>query len=270
MLRTHIHWIPILMFHEVVPDKTDAIPPYAVTQTQLHDILHDFARRGYTSGTLEQVVSALSEGGQKQNRTGMTNGSKRQVVLTFDDGTSDFLEHALPILQEFRFTATIFAVAGMVGGQREWKSLPGQPPLAPVPLMSATELRTLHEMGFTIGSHTVSHRPLIGLNIEEADKEITDSRAILTNMLGVAINWFAYPYLAANDITRNLVRDAGYQGACGGPNQKHSRFYLNRIDASSYKIPQLRLRCNGLFHITRQMLRQARYGAGRTSTPPRI
>jgi peptidoglycan/xylan/chitin deacetylase (PgdA/CDA1 family) len=88
------------------------------------------------------------------------------------------------------------------------------------------------------------------------------SRQTLSDLLGRPVRWFAYPYLAANNLTRTLVSDAGYEGACGGPNQKHSRFYLSRIDASYYTIPQLRLRCNGLFHITRQAIRQVRYGVG--------
>ncbi len=266
LLRTYLNWIPILMFHEVVLDGTDPIPPYAVSQAQLRTILHDFARRGYTSGTLDQVVGGPVDDRKKQDTDDVTNKPRKQIVLTFDDGTSDFLENALPVLQEFRFTATIFAIAGMVGGKREWNSLPGQAPLTPVPLMSIADLRALRDKGFTIGSHTISHPRLTDLNIEQAEKEVANSRAMLVNMLGEPVRWFAYPYLAANEVTRNLVRAAGFVGACGGPNQKHSRFYLNRLDASYYKIPQLRIRCNGLFHMTRQMLRQARHSVSGTPT----
>jgi peptidoglycan/xylan/chitin deacetylase (PgdA/CDA1 family) len=249
-LRTFRDWVPVLMFHEVVPDGTSPLPPYAITQSRLRGILRDFTERGYRSGTLEDVVSALDGDRRAHDVSGK---GRKKLVLTFDDGTRDFLEYALPVLQEFNFSATLFIVTGMVGGMRAWSDLP------PVPIMSADELRSLQAMGFTIGAHTVSHRRLSSLNDDEAREEIALSKQTLGDLLGAPVGWFAYPYLAENDQTRALVREAGYAGACGGLNQSHSRYYLSRVDVTAFTDRELRLRCNGLFHLTRQMIREVQH-----------
>jgi peptidoglycan/xylan/chitin deacetylase (PgdA/CDA1 family) len=190
------------------------------------------------------------------------------MVLTFDDGTRDFVDNALPVLQELDITATLFIVAGKVGGRRDWDPLHGDP-LAPVPLLDSDELRHLRAQGFTIGSHTYSHRWLPassarghsgpGLSASQARREVLLSREVLSALIGEPVRWFAYPYLGADSRGYELVREAGYRGACGGPNRKHERYYLNRIDATAYPLPKLRLRCNGLFHIARQLYRETRY-----------
>ncbi len=254
-LRIFWNWVPVLMFHEVVQDGTYPLPPYAVTQRRLREILLDFTERGYHSGTLEDAVAVFT---CNKRRRKLHGSSQKRVALTFDDGTRDFVEYALPVLREFNFSATLFIVTGLIGSARLWHSLPGQAPLTPVPLMNAEELRGVRDMGFTLGSHTVSHRPLTTLTLEQAREEIVSSRHRLSEVLREPIGWFAYPYLASNHITQTLVRDAEYQGACGGANQKHSPFYLNRVDATAFTNRELRLRCSGLFHLARQTARQLR------------
>ncbi|MBF6612556.1 MAG: polysaccharide deacetylase family protein [Chloroflexi bacterium] len=249
------NWVPVLMFHEVVRDGTYPVPPYAVTQSRLREILLDFTRRGYRSGTLEDAMAAFSS---NEQRRGIQGSSQKRVVLTFDDGTRDFVEYALPVLREFNFSATLFIVTGLIGSARLWHSLAGQAPLTPVPLMNAEELRGVRDMGFTLGSHTVSHRPLTILTPDEAREEIALSRHTLSEILSQPVRWLAYPYLASNHLTQTLTREAEYEGACGGPNQKHSPFYLNRIDATAFTNRELRLRCSGLFHLARQTARQLR------------
>lgn len=248
-LRMMMNWTPILMFHEVLPDGGGTLPPYAVTQSQLRNILTDFIERGYTSGNLEDALYGRLE----------RPGSKKRLVLTFDDGTRDFIEYALPVLQELRFSATLFVVtgiAGMSGGRRAWTALEYQSELSQVPLLNMSELRDLHRMGFTIGSHTVSHPWLPSLGAREVEREVTMSRQVLSHLLGDPVRWFAYPYVAADQQAVELVRRAGYAGACGGSNRQHERYYLNRMDASALTITELRRRCNGLYYLTRQALRR--------------
>lgn len=46
---------------------------------------------------------------------------------------------------------------------------------------------------FTIGSHTLTHRHLTKLTLEEARAEIVESKWLLEDMLGVDINSFCFP-----------------------------------------------------------------------------
>jgi peptidoglycan/xylan/chitin deacetylase (PgdA/CDA1 family) len=248
-------WTPILMLHEVLPDTTNPLPRYAVTQSYLRALLNDFAGRGYTSGTLDDVLNPGGRPHAGDSTTGRSGG-KRRLVLTFDDGTCDFLEYALPVLEETGFRATLFVVAGFPGGRRTWS--PFEDEGGQVPLITAEDVRNLHATGYTIGSHTMHHKALTALDTADARAEVTRSREILSNLVGEPVRWFAYPYLAADEKARLLVREAGYTGACGGYNAPHERYYLNRLEASLYTIPQLRIRTNGLFHSVRQTLRQMR------------
>ena len=246
VVRRALNWTPILMLHEVLPDSTSSLPPYAMTQSGFRSVLRDFASRGYKSGTLDDVLAGKGRRGKR-------------VVLTFDDGTADFIEYALPVLEEFKFTATLFIVAGLIGKSRLWLARPGQEALREVPLMPAPDLRDLHARGFTIASHSMMHPSLPSLSPEEAAKEAVHSRELLSDMVGGPVMWFAYPYNAATAQSREAVRAAGYEGACGGTHQAHSRYYMNRIDPSMYTLPELRLRTNGLFHTGRELVRQVRY-----------
>src|SRR5690242_1557658 len=103
--QAYRRWTPILLLHEVLPDSTSPLPPCAITRAAFRALLEDFSRRGYVSGTLDDLVA-----GPAQPKS---NTSKR-LIITFDDGTCDFLEHALPVLTEFQFSATLFIVAGMI------------------------------------------------------------------------------------------------------------------------------------------------------------
>ncbi|HST04785.1 MAG TPA: polysaccharide deacetylase family protein, partial [Chloroflexia bacterium] len=120
-LRYIWNWTPILMFHEVLPDYTPNLPPYAITRSGLRNILVDFIERGYSGGSLDDVMPSATMGVLPRPR------AKKRMVLTFDDGTRDFVDNALPVLQELDITATLFIVAGKVGGRRDWDPLHGDP-----------------------------------------------------------------------------------------------------------------------------------------------
>ena len=55
----------------------------------------------------------------------------RAVALTFDDGCASVARTAAPLLAERGLTATVFCVAGHLGGQNDWPTQPnGMPSLA--------------------------------------------------------------------------------------------------------------------------------------------
>lgn len=62
-----------------------------------------------------------------------------------------------------------------------------------IPVMSAEELRLIHNRGFSIGAHTVNHPILSMSSLSEAETEIATSREILEGMIGGPVTAFAYP-----------------------------------------------------------------------------
>lgn len=135
----------------------------------------------------------------------------RAVVITFDDGTACTFEHAMPILARYGYAATVFVVAGLVGGRNEWMCRDGHPARA---MLSATQLRELAGANVEVGSHTVSHTRLAGLAANELAHEVCDSKLMLEDLLGSRVAHFAYPYGSHDDAAMRAVRDAGYLAAC--------------------------------------------------------
>jgi peptidoglycan/xylan/chitin deacetylase (PgdA/CDA1 family) len=99
------------------------------------------------------------------------------------------------------------------------------------------EARKMTRGGMMIGSHTHSHDLLSQLTLNRQREELSSSRAILKDKLGVEINVLAYPVGARTsftDQTQKLTKEAGYSTAFsfyGGTNLpgKTSAYDVNRI-----------------------------------------
>jgi peptidoglycan/xylan/chitin deacetylase (PgdA/CDA1 family) len=131
------------------------------------------------------------------------------VGLTFDDGYCDVLTSAAPVLERHGFTATMFAVSSLLGGENVWDPPPRRS------LMSEADLRELVTRGWEIGSHTVTHARLTDVDFDRLRHEVSASRAALAEALGVEPRCFCYPYGAVNAEAVGAVQDAGYSYACG-------------------------------------------------------
>jgi len=194
---------PVLMYHwfrgRETPSRSRS-PQLEITPERFGEQLALLSDAGY------HTVSLATAFGLDDGRM-----PRRPIVLSFDDGTLDFWEHARPALDRHGFKATLFVVAGHVGGSNSWDRSLGEPER---PLMSWEQLRELRDAGHEIGSHTQEHRPLIGLSDEEAREELEQSRATIAERLGVAPRFLAYPrgFYTARDKT--LAAEIGYDGAC--------------------------------------------------------
>lgn len=126
---------------------------------------------------------------------------KHSIVCTFDDGYVGLLHNAMPIMNEFNFTATVFVCTDYIGHRNDWnykdKELRQH--------LSIEELYELQKNGWEIGSHGVTHRSLLRLNDEELTKELEESKKILENKFG-PINSYAYPYGDYSEYVMKQVR----------------------------------------------------------------
>ncbi|MEC5031070.1 MAG: polysaccharide deacetylase family protein [Oscillatoria sp. PMC 1051.18] len=103
--------------------------------------------------------------------------------------------------------------------------------------LNGDQLKFLARSGWTIGSHTRTHRTLSCLNDKEAMQEISDSRDEIQAHLGLTAMPFAYPYGGPQHIgsrVYDLVAKSGYSCALTtirGKNTPDSNiFRLRRID----------------------------------------
>lgn len=130
------------------------------------------------------------------------------VGITFDDGYEDFLDTAVPILERLEFSATVFVVAGMLGGENTWEHRGG--PRPPLKLLGADGVREVYERGMEVGSHSVTHPRLSGLNTETLMHEVADSRRMLSEIVNAPVEGFCYPYGDLDGPAVQAAREAGY------------------------------------------------------------
>jgi peptidoglycan/xylan/chitin deacetylase (PgdA/CDA1 family) len=127
----------------------------------------------------------------------------RSVAITFDDAYASVLTHALPVLSGRRVPATVFAIAGRLGGDNQWvgqwKSVP------PMPLLDASGLRDLMKGGLTIGCHSWSHPSLPEVSDHQLHREVIEAADRLEQVCGTAVRHFAYPYGRRGRREMNLV-----------------------------------------------------------------
>lgn len=186
----------ILMYHSVSDPGTDphaiCIPPDRFeAQVRL------LARWGYRGVSMRELLDAHISG-----------TADRLVGLTFDDGYADFLTTAVPILDRYGFTATVFVVAGALGGWNDWDP---EPRLA---LLDADGVRAVAAAGMEVAAHSVSHVHLPPLATEAAAREVADAAAMLEAIPGVEVRGFAFPYGDGDGSTAALVRGSGYAYCC--------------------------------------------------------
>jgi len=136
----------------------------------------------------------------------------RAVAITFDDGFRSVVEHAAPMLHARSLPATVFAVAGHLGGENDW---PTQPKRAPRrPLASAEDLTELVAEGWEIGCHGLRHAPLAGASPGTLDKELIDARRDLAQATGTEVRAFAFPYGALPGADGRDILAHHYAAAC--------------------------------------------------------
>ncbi len=187
----------VLMYHSVEPYDTD---PYQVTvhPERLDRQLRWLRRRGMRGVSMRELLQARREG----RGHGLAG-------LTFDDGYTDFVSEVMPALDRYGFTATVFVVAGALGGHNSWDE-PGPRKT----LMTAADVRNVADAGMEVGSHSMSHIRLPESTDEELAEEVRRSREVLAELAGRPVTGFCYPYGAVGEREVQAVRAAGYDYAC--------------------------------------------------------
>lgn len=97
--------VPVLMYHSVTAadSATDA---FAVTEARFREQLETIRSEGYTPVSLSELVNYVDYG---------ANLPDSPMCITFDDGYLDNYTVAFPILKEYGYKATVFAIGSSVG-----------------------------------------------------------------------------------------------------------------------------------------------------------
>ena len=142
-------------------------------------------------GLFDEQMAALAVMAETTTLNDAIGGLERAdgssaVVVTFDDGTSDFVEMALPILVRHGIPATLYVATAFVEEQRPF-------PDAGMPLSWNALSDALSTGLVTIGSHTHTHALLDRADLEMASAELDRSIGLIEDRLGIRAEHFAYP-----------------------------------------------------------------------------
>jgi peptidoglycan/xylan/chitin deacetylase (PgdA/CDA1 family) len=190
----------VLMYHRVCADRDRARGAFVVSASVFEGQMGWLARHGFYTARLSEV---LRLGGRAPR------GPGRPVVLTFDDGYADNLEHAVPVLRRLGFTAALFPVLDPARRFNGWDDLPEMR----APLLTAGELREVEAAGLELGSHTMSHPWLTRATAAELEHELVRSREVLASIAARPLPVLAYPYGGVDGRVKRAARAAGYLAA---------------------------------------------------------
>lgn len=129
----------------------------------------------------------------------LANGADRLAAVR--RLTKTFKSNLIPVREAFR---------------EQLRAAAGHPEMPRV-MLTWDEVREMHALGMTIGSHTMTHPNLPSAGLAAARSELASSRARLEQEISAPVTMFSYPnggadrYLTA-DVQR-AVKEAGYRAA---------------------------------------------------------
>jgi len=159
----------------------------------------------------------------------------KSAVITFDDGWKSQYENAWPILQKFDYPFTLFIYTDYVKGG----------PKSGGESITWEQIAELRDAGADIQGHTVSHKDLRGPRhgatvTPEYDawlwNELSSSKQILEQRLGVKVDALALPYGFYNAHVQEMAKKAGYDAIFtvygqkighGSPNDALGRYMID-------------------------------------------
>ncbi len=233
-----------LLYHRLGPPKLGSLVAGQYVAPRLFSSELDYLdRRGWRCTSLAKLLDRDSSVRQDE------------FCVTFDDGYLSVYDHACPALAQRGLTATIYVVAGAVGGINEWDRAVGD---QEEPMMSADQIRELVSAGFEIGSHTMTHPRLTEASDDKLRAELVDSKHALEDMIEKRVGAFSYPYGDYDTRVLEAVAAAGYTSAAT------TRLGVLVPTTAQFEIPRVNVRWNAVGPLLMRKINRARKASGLT------
>jgi len=177
-----LHWllpsiqgIPILMYHKVWEGVNDSL---TMTPEKLREQWLWLKEQGYNAIHLADFLRATKTGIYKE----------KSILITFDDGYTNNLQYAYPLLKELNWAATFFIIADNVDGTAK-RSID-----ASNRKMDLAELKQLDPATVQLGMHGYNHESFSDTKIEDI-KNILEKSVHAFESSGLVFHKvLAYPY----------------------------------------------------------------------------
>jgi len=207
--------VPVLCYHQIVTDEQYRKKPNAfqVTVAQFREQIEWLAENKFYTISPTDLL-AYTKGEKK-----LEFAQRRPIVITFDDGNDDFVNHAQKILEQHSYKGVLFIYPSYIMAHKK-RSLTWQ------------EIRRVQEQGHYVESHTLWHPKLTTMSEKEQRLQFTDSMRILNEKGGAHVKHLAYPFGLYNSASAKLLQETGYLSAHttfpGGNQVGEDAFHLRR------------------------------------------
>ncbi|HET6508684.1 MAG TPA: polysaccharide deacetylase family protein [Baekduia sp.] len=182
--------VPVLLYHGVRDRPVPGLERWTVTPAAFGAHVAAIAASGRTPLTMSALAAALK---------GAAPLPEAPMAITFDDGWAD-TRPAVERLAARGIASTTYVQTGRLGEDDR---------------LDRAGVRALDALGEAaeVGAHSVDHARLDGLTGIPLEREVAGSKAYLEELLGHAVEGFAYPYGAHDARSRAAVVAAGFEHA---------------------------------------------------------
>jgi Predicted xylanase/chitin deacetylase len=186
--------IPVLLYHSV-PRARNPSDSLAVPCEQFAAHLDTIIASGRTPVTVGELAAGFRDECRLPDRA---------VAITFDDAYENTLD-AIELLRASGLRASVYVTTGQIDTES---------------MLRRDQLEQLAACpdGVELGAHSVTHPRLDELSPAEIEREVSDSKWRLEQLVGRTINTFAYPYGNYDRRVRAAVIAAGYRSAAAVKN----------------------------------------------------
>ncbi len=206
--------LPILMYHYVEPWPAGVSALRKALTVQPADFAAEMAylhAQSYVTVSLYDLMAALAFGQPLPTRA---------VVLTFDDGYRSLPDYALPAMQPFGYTGTVFVITQLMDENfAQYLTWP--------------QAEALYAAGWKIEPHTKTHAVLAGQSRNYQLYEMLGSVQTVQAHIGTAPRFFAYPFGKWDAVTLELAREMNLWAAVteipGSVHDFANRYTLHRV-----------------------------------------
>jgi peptidoglycan/xylan/chitin deacetylase (PgdA/CDA1 family) len=209
--------LPILMYHYIEPWPPGADELRQGLTVRPEDFAAQMAylhTQGYVTLSLYDLIAALARG---------VPVPERAVVLTFDDGYRSLMDYAVPALQPYGYTGTVFVITQLMDeGFPQYLTWP--------------QAESLYAQGWKIEPHTKTHDQLAGRGRDFQLYQMLGAMQTVAAHIGATPRFFAYPSGDYDELSVQLAQEMHLWGAVtvniGRTHEFDNRFLLHRVRVS--------------------------------------
>lgn len=185
--------IPVLTYHGLNASGDLSLhkqnSKFWIPERQFRGHLDQIRRKGYKVALLHDLW----------DDTAPADPGARSVVLTFDDGRDSDYRVAYPLLVEAGVRAEFFVNTAAI-------EKPG--------FLTWSQICEMQRAGMSFQSHSHDHVVLTRLSNQALERQVGDSKRLLEDRLGCAVEFLAVPYGLLDRRVVEAAAQQGYRAVC--------------------------------------------------------